>query len=54
MGKEEPTWSIGEYEVSRKNVSCVITIKTVKIVDSNNDGTADYLDENITINYNED
>lgn len=54
MGEEEPTLSVGEYEVSRTNVNGVITIKTVKIVDSNNDGTADYLDENITINYNED
>lgn len=54
MGEVEPTLSVGEYEISRTNVSGVITIKTVKIVDSNNDGTADYLDENITINYNED
>ena len=54
MGEEEPALAVGEYEVSRTNVNGVITIKTVKIVDSNNDGTADYLDEDITINYNED
>ena len=54
MGEEEPTFAAGEYEVSRTNVNGVITIKTVKIMDSNNDGTPDYLDKDITINYNED
>jgi hypothetical protein len=54
MGEEEPTLAVGEYEVDRTEENGVITISTVKIVDSNNDGTPDYLDENITINYNED
>jgi hypothetical protein len=53
MGEEEPTLAEGEYEVSRTNDAGVITIKTVKIMDSNNDGLADYLDDSITINYNE-
>jgi len=42
-----------EFEVSRSEVDGVITINTVKIVDSNNDGLDDYLDINIAINYNE-
>jgi hypothetical protein len=54
LGEEEPTLADGEYEVDRTEEDGVITIKTVKIMDSNNDGVDDYLDENITINYNED
>ena len=54
IGQEEPTLGAGEYEVSRTEVDGIITIKTVKIMDSNGDETPDYLDENITINYNED
>lgn len=54
IGETEPTLVAGEYEISRTEVDGVITIKTVKIMDSNNDGIDDYLDENITINYNED
>jgi len=54
MGEQEPALGAGEYEVSRTEVDGIITIKTVKIMDSNNDNLPDYLDENITINYNED
>jgi hypothetical protein len=54
MGDPEPTLGAGEYEVSRTEVDGVITIKTVIVMDSNGDETPDYLDENITINYNED
>ncbi len=50
---EEPVLGANEYEISRVTIDGVITIKTVTIADSNNDGTPDYLDETITINYNE-
>ncbi len=49
----EPTIAANEFVRSRTEVNGVITIKTVTIADSNNDGTPDYLDENITIDYNE-
>lgn len=52
-GETEPILAAKEFEISRSELLGVITIKTVKIVDSNNDGLDDYLDENITINYNE-
>lgn len=54
MGEEEPVLVFGEYEVDRVEENGIITISTVKIMDSNNDGVDDYLDESITINYNED
>ncbi|GGW70698.1 hypothetical protein DFQ11_106150 [Winogradskyella epiphytica] len=52
-GEEEPVLSEGEFEVSRDLNNGILTIETVTIADSNNDGLADYLDPNITINYNE-
>ncbi len=54
MGEVEPTLAEGEFELSRTEVDGVITIRTVKIMDSNDDGLDDYLDSSITINYNED
>jgi len=54
MGENEPTLAVGEYEIDRTEENGIITINTVKIVDSNGDGLDDYLDEDITINYNED
>lgn len=54
MGENEPILAAGEYEIDRTEENGVITINTVKIVDSNGDNLDDYLDENITINYNED
>ena len=53
LGETEPILGSKEFEVSRSESAGIITIKTVKIMDSNNDGLDDYLDENITINYNE-
>ncbi len=53
IGETEPILAAKEFEISRSENEGVITINTVKIVDSNNDGLDDYLDENITINYNE-
>lgn len=53
MGEEEPTLAVNEYERSRSEANGVITINTVTITDSNADGVPDYLDENVSINYNE-
>ncbi|EDP69943.1 hypothetical protein FBALC1_10437 [Flavobacteriales bacterium ALC-1] len=53
MGEGEPTLETNEYETSRSENNGIITINTVTIADSNSDGLADYLDEDITINYNE-
>ncbi|WP_179006592.1 FKBP-type peptidyl-prolyl cis-trans isomerase [Winogradskyella forsetii] len=50
-GEVEPTLSTDEYERSRYITEGIITLKTVTIADSNNDGP-DYLDETIETNYN--
>lgn len=54
MGEEEPILASNEYERSRSENAGIITINTVTIADDNEDGIPDYLDETITINYNED
>ncbi len=54
MGETEPILGADEFEVDRIEVDGVITINTVKIVDSNNDGIGDYLDDTIAINNNPD
>ncbi len=53
IGETEPILAANEFEISRSENAGIITINTVKIVDSNNDGLDDYLDDSITINYNE-
>ena len=53
LGEMEPILGAKEYELSRSESAGIITIKTVTIVDSNNDGIDDYLDDTVTINYNE-
>lgn len=53
MGQTEPILSVGEYEIDRTEEDGIITISTVTVMDSNGDGTDDYLDDEITINYNE-
>ena len=53
MGEPEPILAANEFERSRSENDGIITIKTVTIADANSDGTPDYLDENITTNYNE-
>ena len=53
LGEEEPVLGPNEFERSRSLTNGIITIKTVTIADSNNDDIPDYLDVNITINYNE-
>ncbi|NRR93412.1 hypothetical protein HSX10_17700 [Winogradskyella undariae] len=44
IGEEEPTLTDNEYISAKSKLEGVITIKTVILVDSNNDGTPDYLD----------
>ncbi|MBT8288523.1 MAG: FKBP-type peptidyl-prolyl cis-trans isomerase [Bacteroidia bacterium] len=53
MGEEEPILADGEYEIDRSEEDGIITINTVKTVDSNSDGTPDYLDDTIDIDYSE-
>jgi len=53
QGEQEPVLGAKEFEISRSESAGIITIKTVTIKDSNSDGLDDYLDEKITINYNE-
>lgn len=53
ISEEEPILDPGEYEVSRSTSDGILTINTVKVVDSDNNGTPDYLQEDISINYNE-
>ena len=51
QGEQEPTLAENEYEISRTENNGVITIKTVVIVDSNNDGVPDYLDPDTVIDH---
>lgn len=53
VNEEEPVLGEGEYEISRSETAGVITINTVKVVDSDSNGTPDYLQEDIAENYNE-
>lgn len=51
QGEQEPVLAENEYEISRTEDNGVITIKTVVIVDSNNDGIPDYLDPETVIDH---
>ncbi|APY07502.1 hypothetical protein BWZ20_03960 [Winogradskyella sp. J14-2] len=53
MNEEEPVLGPGEYEISRSTSNGILTINTVKVVDSDSNGTPDYLQEDIAENYNE-
>ncbi len=53
LGETEPELSSGEFERSRTLTAGIITINTVKIMDSNSNNIGDYLEISITINYNE-
>jgi FKBP-type peptidyl-prolyl cis-trans isomerase FkpA len=53
LGEPEPVLAVNEYERSRTTLNGIITIKTVKTVDSDSNGTDDYLQSSIAINYNE-
>jgi len=52
-GEQEPILGSKEFEYNRSESNGVITIKTVTIMDSNNDGVDDYLDKETTIDYSE-
>lgn len=52
-GDTEPVLGSNEYEVSRSEANGVITINTVIVMDSDSNGVPDYLQEDITTNYNE-
>lgn len=54
MGETEPILAEDEFETSRSEANGIITINTVKVVDSNGDGIGDYLDDSIEINNNPD
>ena len=53
INEEEPVLASNEYEFSRSTSNGIITINTVTAVDSDNNGTPDYLQEDIAVNYNE-
>ena len=53
VGEVEPILASNEFERSRVTVNGVITINTVTLIDTDDNGTPDYLDATITINYNE-
>ena len=50
----EPEFGENEYELSREEEDGVITLETVTLVDTNNNGIFDHLDAEVTTNYNED
>jgi len=54
MGQTEPVLSANEYEIDRSEEGGIITIRTVKALDTNNNGILDYLDDTVSINYNDD
>ena len=49
QGEQEPVLADNESEISRSEDNGVITIHTVVIVDSNNDGVPDYLDKDTAV-----
>lgn len=53
VGDVEPVLAEGEFERSRTTTAGVITIKTVKMVDTNNNGIKDHLDDTVEIDYSE-
>ena len=54
MGDTEPVLAPGEYERSRSEENGIITINTVKVVDSDGVGPPDYLDDQATTVHNDD
>ena len=47
IGETEPVLAENEYEVDRSEEAGVITLNTIILTDSNNDGTPDYLDDTV-------
>lgn len=54
LGETEPILDVNEYEINRTDDNGVITIETVKALDTNNNNILDYLDEEVTIDYSSD
>lgn len=52
-GGQEPILAENEFEIDRSEVGGVITINTVTIVDANDNDIPDYLEAEVTTNYNE-
>ena len=53
MGEMEPILGPKEFEISRSEENGIITIETVKAVDTDNNGVDDYLDDGVEIDYSE-
>jgi hypothetical protein len=51
QGEQEPVLANNESEISRSESAGIITIKTVVIVDTNNDDVPDYLDKETIIDH---
>lgn len=52
-GEQEPILGSMEFELSRTESNGIITIKTGTIVDTDNNGVDDYLDEGVKIDYSD-
>ena len=52
VGDADPVYAANEFEISRDVVNNVISIKTITLVDSNNNNIPDYLEDTVSINYN--
>lgn len=53
IGEQEPILAIGEFELSRSEENGIITITAGLAIDTDNNGTPDYLDVDITTDYSE-
>ena len=53
MGEEEPVLAVNEFELSRSEENGIITIITGTIIDADNNGIDDYLDEDVATDYTE-
>ena len=52
IGEPEPVLGDNEYEFSRSSNAGIITIITVKALDTDSNGFLDYLDDGVSVNYN--
>lgn len=53
LGESEPVLGNNEFVTMRNTVNGVVTVNTITLVDSNNDGLFDYLDPEIAVNNNQ-
>ena len=51
VNEPEPVLADGEYEISRSQKEGVISIKTLKVIDSDGDGVFDHLQSTVKIDY---